>query len=140
MGVDEEKKAYGSDVEAASPSGTIDDIEVGEGGLKRNLKGRHMQMIAIGGSIGAGLFVGSGSALTSGGPGSLVIDFIIIGFMLLLTVNALGELAGKSAIRNPKIPMSDFTEPYTLSLVLSITTPSVLSTRVGDLPWVGTMP
>jgi L-asparagine transporter-like permease len=99
-----------------------------------------MQMIAIGGSIGAGLFVGSGSALTSGGPGSLVIDFIIIGFMLLLTVNALGELAGKSAIRNPKIPMSDFTEPYTLSLVLSITTPSVLSTRVGDLPWVGTMP
>jgi len=51
-------------------------------------------MIAIGGSIGAGLFVGSGSALNAGGPGSLVIDFIIIGFMLLLTVNALGELAG----------------------------------------------
>jgi amino acid transporter len=55
-----------------------------------------MQMIAIGGSIGAGLFVGSGGALTSGGPASLVIDFIIIGVMLLLTVNALGELAGMS--------------------------------------------
>jgi amino acid transporter len=54
-----------------------------------------MQMIAIGGSIGAGLFVGSGSALSSGGPASLVIDFIVIGVMLLLTVNALGELAGK---------------------------------------------
>lgn len=52
-----------------------------------------MQMIAIGGSIGAGLFVGSGSALSSGGPASLVIDFLIIGFMLLLTVNAMGELA-----------------------------------------------
>jgi len=52
-----------------------------------------MQMIAIGGSIGAGLFVGSGSSLASGGPASLVIDFIIIGIMLLLTVNALGELA-----------------------------------------------
>jgi amino acid transporter len=52
-----------------------------------------MLMIAIGGSIGAGLFVGSGSALSSGGPGSLVIDFIITGIMLLLTVNALGELA-----------------------------------------------
>lgn len=52
-------------------------------------------VIAIGGSIGAGLFVGSGSALHSGGPASLVIDFIIIGIMLLLTVNALGELAGK---------------------------------------------
>jgi len=140
MGADEEKKAYGSDVDAASPNGTIEDIEVGEGGLKRNLKGRHMQMIAIGGSIGAGLFVGSGSALTSGGPGSLVIDFIIIGFMLLLTVNALGELAGKSAIRSPKISVSDFTKLYTLSRVLSITTPSDSSMRVGDLPWVGTTP
>lgn len=70
------------------------DVEVGKGELHKSLKGRHMQMIAIGGSIGAGLFVGSGGALNSGGPASLIIDFIIIGFMLLLTVNALGELAG----------------------------------------------
>ncbi|KAF3274268.1 hypothetical protein TWF970_008019 [Orbilia oligospora] len=61
--------------------------------LHRKLKGRHMQMIAIGGSIGTGLFVGSGSALQSGGPASLVIDFIIIGIMLFFTVHALGELA-----------------------------------------------
>ena len=98
MGQSDNEK-YGSDLENVSPgliSPAVEDVELGEGGLKRSLKGRHMQMIAIGGSIGAGLFVGSGSALNSGGPASLVIDFIIIGVMLLLTVNALGELAGKS--------------------------------------------
>lgn len=86
------KEKYDADVESPPPSGDI--TAVGENGeLKRKLKGRHMQMIAIGGSIGAGLFVGSGASLNSGGPASLVIDFIIIGIMLLLTVNALGELA-----------------------------------------------
>ena len=94
------------------------DIQEGhQGELKRTLKGRHMQMIAIGGAIGAGFFVGSGGALSNGGPGSLVLCFIvsdwpstwresdfpcvlrltdsvqIIGFMLLLTVQALAELA-----------------------------------------------
>ncbi|GME56874.1 Amino acid/polyamine transporter I [Neofusicoccum parvum] len=61
--------------------------------LVRALQGRHMQMIAIGGSIGAGLFVGSGSALSTGGPGSLTLGFIIVGFMMLATMQALGELA-----------------------------------------------
>lgn len=47
--------------------------------LNQTLKSRHLHMIAIGGSIGAGLFVGSGSALTDGGPAALLIDFTIIG-------------------------------------------------------------
>ncbi|KAI0105438.1 amino acid permease [Nemania sp. FL0031] len=61
--------------------------------LKTDLRGRHMQMIAIGGAIGAGLFIGSGSALHSGGPASLIIGYLIIGVMLLFTMQALGELA-----------------------------------------------
>ena len=47
--------------------------------LNQTLKTRHLHMIAIGGSIGAGLFVGSGSALATGGPAALLIGFAIIG-------------------------------------------------------------
>lgn len=61
--------------------------------LERSMKGRHLHMIAIGGSIGAGFFVGSGSALSTGGPGSLLIDFLIIGIMMFNVVYALGEMA-----------------------------------------------
>jgi len=108
------KEKYDVESNSAAVTGSPGEMEVpgGERKLKTNLKGRHMQvrrilamgyllyhanilqMIAIGGSIGAGLFVGAGGALRSGGPGSLVIDFMITGFMLLMTVNALGELAG----------------------------------------------
>ncbi|THZ62138.1 hypothetical protein D6C85_09336 [Aureobasidium pullulans] len=61
--------------------------------LNKTLKGRHLSMIAIGGSIGAGLFVGSGGALRSGGPASLLIGFGIMGVMIFNVVYALGELA-----------------------------------------------
>jgi len=61
--------------------------------LDRKLRGRHLQMIAIGGSIGTGLFVGSGKVLAQGGPASVVIAYSIIGIMLYCTVHALGEMA-----------------------------------------------
>lgn len=50
-------------------------------------------MTAVGGSIGTGLFVGSGGALSQGGPGALLIDFLIIGFMVLMTCQAIGEMS-----------------------------------------------
>ncbi|KAK2627706.1 hypothetical protein QTJ16_002352 [Diplocarpon rosae] len=64
-----------------------------EPALAMKLKERHLQMIAIGGSIGTGLFVGSGSSLAAGGPASLIIAYGLIGGMLFCTVHALGELA-----------------------------------------------
>ncbi|CAF0950509.1 unnamed protein product [Adineta steineri] len=70
----------------------INNIEKDETGLHRTLKNRHLQMITIGGAIGTGLFISSGTALATGGPGALVLDFIIIGFMLFNVCMALGEL------------------------------------------------
>ncbi|KAK4194728.1 amino acid permease/ SLC12A domain-containing protein [Triangularia verruculosa] len=61
--------------------------------LKKALKNRHLQMIAMGGAIGAGLFIGSGKALSAGGPGSILICYAIIGVMMLFTCQALAELA-----------------------------------------------
>ena len=61
--------------------------------LNRKLKTRHLQMIAIGGSIGCGLFISTGEALKNGGPGAVVLDYCIIGLMMFCTVNAIGELA-----------------------------------------------
>ncbi|RPB22026.1 amino acid permease [Terfezia boudieri ATCC MYA-4762] len=69
------------------------NVAIAESPLSRRLKGRHLQMIAIGGSIGTGLFVGSGNALRSGGPAALLIAFALIGMMLYCVVHALGELA-----------------------------------------------
>ena len=61
--------------------------------LSRDLKGRHLQMIAIGGSIGTGLFVASGMSLALGGPASVLLAYAFIGVNLYCTVQALGEMA-----------------------------------------------
>jgi len=61
--------------------------------LSRELKGRHLQMIAIGGSIGTGLFVASGKTLSQGGPASVLLAYLFIGVMVYCTVQALGEMA-----------------------------------------------
>ncbi|KAK3948635.1 amino acid permease-domain-containing protein [Pseudoneurospora amorphoporcata] len=61
--------------------------------LARELKGRHLQMIAIGGSVGTGLFVASGKCLFLGGPAALIIAYAFVGCMLWCTIQALGELA-----------------------------------------------
>ncbi|KAI0017405.1 amino acid permease-domain-containing protein [Xylariomycetidae sp. FL0641] len=68
-------------------------LQTAQSHLARKLKGRHLQMIAIGGSIGTGLFVASGRALESGGPASVLLAYMFIGAMLYCTVQALGELA-----------------------------------------------
>jgi amino acid transporter len=61
--------------------------------LQQRFKNRHLQMIAVGGSLGTGLFVGTGQALANGGPGSVLISWAVMGFMLINIVQALGEMS-----------------------------------------------
>ncbi|QLK87083.1 amino acid permease [Arsenophonus endosymbiont of Aphis craccivora] len=61
--------------------------------LRLELKARHLTMIAIGGSIGTGLFVASGSTVAQAGPGGALFSYIIIGLMVYFLMTSLGELA-----------------------------------------------
>ncbi|PKX95239.1 putative amino acid permease [Aspergillus novofumigatus IBT 16806] len=61
--------------------------------LARKLSARQVQMIAIGGTIGTGLFLGTGKALATGGPASMLISYAICGGIVFVTMLSLGEMA-----------------------------------------------
>src|ERR1700677_1143694 len=63
------------------------------GTLQRGLSSRQVQMIAIAGTIGTGLFLGTGRSLAQGGPASMLICYSIVGFIVHITVLLLGEMA-----------------------------------------------
>lgn len=64
-----------------------------EGQLNRTLKGRHLTMIAIGGSIGTGLFLATGYTVNRGGPGGAVLAYLVIAVMVYFLIMSLGEMA-----------------------------------------------
>ncbi|MCK7608648.1 amino acid permease [Acinetobacter portensis] len=61
--------------------------------LKRKLSARHLNMIAIGGSIGTGLFLASGATIANAGPGGALLAYGLIGIMIYFLMTSLGELA-----------------------------------------------
>ncbi|BCW46557.1 L-asparagine permease [Arthrobacter sp. StoSoilB5] len=67
------------------------DFSTEESGYRKTLKPRQIQMIAIGGAIGTGLFMGAGGRLNGSGP-ALVLVYAVCGFFAFLILRALGEL------------------------------------------------
>ncbi|KAI5956543.1 hypothetical protein KGF54_001018 [Candida jiufengensis] len=78
------------DLELQDKYSTNEEEPSGE--LHRELKNKHIQMIALGGSVGTGLLIGSGGSLRTGGPASLIIAWGLVGTMVYCTIMALGEL------------------------------------------------
>ncbi len=76
--------------ETAAAGGSSPDAP--HGGLSRTLKARHLTMISIGGIIGAGLFVGSSTAIIAAGPASFL-SYLITGVLILVMMRMLGEMA-----------------------------------------------
>ena len=61
--------------------------------VKRNLKQRHITMIALGGTIGTGLFLTSGATISQAGPFGAILAYVFIGIMVYFVMTSLGEMA-----------------------------------------------
>ena len=80
------------------------------GELKRSLQSRHMTMIAIGGAIGTGLFLASGSVISTAGPGGGLLAYAIMAVMVYFLMTSLGEMAAY-------MPVSGSFETYATKFV-----------------------
>ena len=101
MGLIHRKEAVDSVARLPSPQSSGDEkasfgpdiLDAPETGLHRGLRSRQITMIAIGGAIGTGLIIGTGSALAKAGPLSILISYSIVGFIVYMVMCALGEMA-----------------------------------------------
>ncbi|MEV6432218.1 L-asparagine permease, partial [Nocardia sp. NPDC051463] len=72
-------------------SGPVNTLQDEDAGYHKSLRPRQVQMIAIGGAIGTGLFLGSGGRLAHAGPG-LFLVYAVCGVFVFFILRALGEL------------------------------------------------
>ncbi|ORX54434.1 hypothetical protein DM01DRAFT_1407290 [Hesseltinella vesiculosa] len=90
-----EKHEYGYEHESIH----VQDAEAGpeavdlQKGTKRSLRTRHITMIALGGSIGTGIFLNMGANIANAGPAGAFIAYVVIGFMVYCLMTCLSEMA-----------------------------------------------
>ncbi|WP_327657237.1 amino acid permease [Streptomyces sp. NBC_00483] len=85
------KDALNTATDASRTDASQAPADAGDAGYSKALKSRHINMIAIGGAIGTGLFLGAGGRLHDAGP-ALVFAYLICGIFAYLVVRALGEM------------------------------------------------
>jgi amino acid transporter len=73
--------------------------------LWRTLRERHINMIAFSGSIGNGLFLGSGRSIATAGPGGAVVSYVLMGTVISAVISCLGEM---TALMPVNAPMMEF--------------------------------
>lgn len=72
---------------------SVGNINFNSNTLRKELNARHMTMIALGGSLGIGLIVGTGHALTEAGPASVLLGYGIVGIIVYMVMCSVGEMA-----------------------------------------------
>lgn len=86
-----------ADKEVINDLGAIESHTQGEieqvNELRRDFKPHQVFMFSIACAIGTGLVIGTGSALSKGGPGSLLIAYILVGCTVFFVMTAIGEMA-----------------------------------------------
>ncbi len=89
--VDKEEKCHNL---VAQADGRMMNDDKPERHLKRGLKNRHIQLIALGGAVGTGLFLGTGNAIFQAGP-SVILGYAIAGFFAFLIMRQLGDMVAE---------------------------------------------
>nr|WP_249365406.1 amino acid permease [Cytobacillus citreus] len=80
--------------------------------LKRSLKARHLTMISLGGSIGTGIFLASGGAISTAGPGGALVAYAAIGIMVYFLMTSLAEMAAYMPVAGSfKVYATKFVDP-----------------------------
>ncbi|PON26418.1 proline-specific permease [Trichoderma gamsii] len=107
-------EAYDINIEASSPNDNNDFTLAHDGEqLKRGLKSRHLQFLALGGAIGTGLFVGSGGILADTGPAPLFMAYLSMSIIVWIVMNGLAEMTVYLPFRGVTIPyfVSRYVDP-----------------------------